>query len=388
MSLRDSADALLRGAVSRNDVPGVVAAATTARETIYENGFGERVAGGGVAMTPDTVCWIASMTKAVTATAAMQLVEQDKLALDAAAAEVVPYLGEVQVLEGFGRSGQPKLRPPKRPITLRHLLTHTSGFSYEIWQPDILRYQEVRGLPQITTCEEAALLTPLLADPGARWDYGIGIDWAGRMVEAVSGQRLGRYMQENILAPLGMGSTAMRITAEMQARLAKLHARGPDGAFQPMDLVLEQDPEFDMGGGALYSTAGDYLKFIRMILNKGSVDGVQVLRPETVEMMSVNQMGDCRVTKLTTVMPEYSGDAEFFPGLVKTWGLSFMINEAPAPTGRSAGSLAWAGLANSFFWIDPVKDIGGVYIAQVLPFADERAFAPYIAFESAVYAEL
>jgi methyl acetate hydrolase len=388
MPLKESADAVLREAVSRNDVPGVIAAATTPEATIYEAGFGERVAGSGIAMTPDTVCWIASMTKAVTATAAMQLVEQGKLSLDVPAAEVVPYLGTVEVLEGFDRGGQPLMRPPRRPITLRNLLTHTSGFSYEIWQADILRYQEAKSLPQITTCQEAALRTPLLADPGERWDYGIGIDWAGKMVEAVSGQPLRQYMHDHILAPLGMASTAMRITPDMQTRLAKLHARGPSGDFEPMDLVLEQNPEFDMGGGALYGTAGDYLKFIRMILNKGAAGGIQVLRPETVAAMSVNQMGDCRVTMLKTVMPEYSNDAEFFPGLEKTWGFSFMINEAPAPTGRSAGSLSWAGLANSFFWIDPAKGVGGVYIAQVLPFGDERAFAPYLAFETAVYDSL
>jgi CubicO group peptidase (beta-lactamase class C family) len=301
---------------------------------------------------------------------------------------VVPYLGEVQVLTGFDAAGKPATRPPKRPITLRHLLTHTAGFSYEIWQPDILRYQEAMGLPQITTCQNKALLTPLLADPGERWDYGINIDWAGKMIEAASGRPLRQYLQENVLGPLGMDSTAMRITPAMQARLAKLHARGPDGALQPMDLVLEQQPEFDMGGGALYGTTGDYLKFVRMILNQGAANGTRILKPETVAMMSVNQMGACRVGVLKTVMPEYSNDAEFFPGLEKTWGLSFMINEAPAPTGRSAGSLAWAGLANSFFWIDPEKAVGGVYLAQVLPFADARALQPYLDFETAVYRNL
>ncbi len=388
MALKDSADGILKAAVSRGDVPGVVAGATTAEGTVYEGGFGERAVGSGAAMTPDTVGWIASMTKAVTGAAAMQLVEQGRLELDGPASAVIPYLGEVGVLEGFDGDGQPKTRPPRRPITLRHLLTHTSGYVYEIWNTDILAYQEAKGVPQITSCENAALTTPLLFDPGERWDYGIGIDWAGKMVEAVSGQRLGQYMKENIFDPLGMGDTAFRITPAMQERMATVHVRGEDGAWMGMEFTVEQDPEFEMGGGGLYSTVGDYLKFIRMILNKGAANGHRVLRPETVEAMSVNSMGDNRVVNLATAMPPYSNDAEFFPGMEKTWGLTFMINNEEAPTGRTAGSLAWAGLANSYFWIDPAKGIGGAYLTQVLPFADEKSLPLYLDFETAVYRNL
>ena len=384
MALKEAADALLTTAASNRDVPGVVAAVTTPAGTIYEGGFGERVFGSGAAMTPDTVGWIASMTKAVTGTAAMQLVEQGRLDLDAPAGDVVSHLGEVQVLEGF-EDGKPKMRAPKRPVTLRHLLTHTAGFTYEIWNPDILTYQEAEGLPQVTTCENAALLTPLCFDPGDRWAYGISIDWVGKMVEEVSGQRLGEYMAANICEPLGMDSTAFKITPDMAARLAKIHARGDDGGFEPMELILEQNPEFEMGGGGLYSTVGDYLKFIRMILNNGLANGIQVLKPETVAMMAVNQMGGCRVVELTTAMPAFSNDAEFFPGMEKTWGLTFMINEEDAPTGRSAGSLAWAGLANSFYWIDRKQGIGGAYMTQILPFADAKSVSLYLDFETTVY---
>ena len=385
MALKDSVDGILEAAVSRGDVPGVAAAATTAEGTVYEGGFGERLAGSGAAMTPDTVGWIASMTKAVTGAAAMQLVERGKLELDAPASAVIPWLGEVGVLEGFGADGQPNMRPPKRPVTLRHLLTHTSGFVYEIWNRDILACQEAMGIPQITSCENAALKTPLLFDPGERWDYGIGIDWAGKMVEAVSGQRLGRYMRENILDPLGMDDTAFRITPAMQERLATVHVRGEDGAWTAMDFTVEQDPEFEMGGGGLYSTVGDYLKFIRMILNRGAANGHRVLEPGTVEAMAANSIGSNRVVKLSTAMPPYSNDAEFFPGMEKTWGLTFMINNEEAPTGRSPGSLAWAGLANSYFWIDPARGIGGAYLTQLLPFADEKSLPLYLDFETAVY---
>jgi methyl acetate hydrolase len=388
MSLQSEADAVLHGAVANGDVPGVVAAATDRRGMTYEGGFGERVIGSGIAMTADTVGWIASMTKALTGTAAMQLVEQGRLELDRPAADWVPELSDVQVLEGFGEDGQPLVRPPRRPITLRHLLTHTAGFSYEIWSEEIIRYQEAKGVPGIITCQNAALSTPLLFDPGERWEYGINIDWAGKMVEAVSGRRLGAYMQENIFAPLDMRDTAFKLRPDMRARLAKIHQRGEDDGFTALDLEIPQEPEFEMGGGGLYGTAGDYLKFVRMILNRGAANGHQVLRPETVDMMARNQMGECRVRAVKTAMPPLSNDAEFFPGMPKTWGLTFMINTEQAPTGRTAGSLAWAGLANSYYWIDPNRGVGGVYLTQILPFADKKSLPLFFEFEKAVYRPL
>ena len=389
MSLQTRADALLQQAVANGDVPGVVALATNRDGTLYEGGFGERVQGGGAAMAPDTVVWIASMTKALTATAAMQQVERGRLHLDRPAREVLPALGEVQVLESFDAAGKPVTRAPARPITLRQLLTHTAGFAYEIWQQPIIRYQEAKGLPGIISCEERALTTPLLFDPGERWEYGINIDWAGKMVEAVSGQKLGAYLKANLFEPLGMRDTAFQITDDMRKRLAKIHQRGDDDSFAPqLELEIPQAPEFEMGGGGLYGTIGDYARFVRMILNRGKAGGPQILKPETVETMSTNQMGDCRVCMLKTAMPPLSNDAEFFPGMPKTWGLSFMINTERAPTGRNPGSLAWAGLANTFFWIDPVAGIGGVYASQVLPFGDKKALPLFFAFEKAVYDQL
>ncbi|HSI00290.1 MAG TPA: serine hydrolase domain-containing protein [Reyranella sp.] len=385
--MKGAVDKLLEDAVANGDVPGVVAVATDSRGTTYEGGFGKRVLGEAVEMSPDTVVWIASMTKAITGAAAMQQVERGKLGLDSPAKAVVPYLGEVEVLEGWDAAGKPKTRKPKRDITLRHLLTHTAGFSYEIWNADIGTYQQTMGVPGITGCENKALTTPLLFDPGERWDYGINIDWAGKMVEAASGQKLGRYLRDNLLGPLGMDSTAFLISPGMRDRLAKIHHRGADGALTPdPNLEIPQQPEFEMGGGGLYGTAGDYARFVRMMLNQGRSDrGEQVLKPQTVAQMSTNAMGDTRVCLLKTAIPPLSNDAEFFPGLDKQWGLSFMINNATAPTGRSAGSLAWAGLANTYYWIDQKKGIGGVYATQVLPFADVKALPLFYAFEKAVY---
>jgi CubicO group peptidase (beta-lactamase class C family) len=380
-------DAILSEAVQRGDVPGVAAVATDGSGTSYEGGFGKSVLGQQADMTPDTVVWIASMTKAVTGAVAMQQVERGALNLDAPARDVIPYLGEVQVLEGFDAEGKPRLRKPVRDITLRHLLTHTAGFGYDIWNPEILRYREVMDVPTIGTGLDKSLTTPLLFDPGTRWQYGIGIDWAGKMVETVTGRKLGQVMHDDLFGPLGMDSTGFRLTPEMRARMARVHLRKADGSLVA-DLKREvpQEPEFEAGGGGLYSTANDYLKFVRMVLDDGrSARGEAVMKAETVDAMAANAMGDSTVRLLETVMPALSNDAEFFPGVTKKWGLSFMINDEEAPTGRSPGSLSWAGLPNTYYWIDRRKRLGGVYMTQILPFADVKALPLFHAFESAVY---
>jgi CubicO group peptidase (beta-lactamase class C family) len=389
MSLKEKADSLLKQAVDAGDVPGVVAMATDRDGTLYEGAFGKRVLGQDAAMTADTVVWIASMTKALTGTAAMQLVEQGKLDLDSPASKWVPALGSVQVLEGFDAAGKPRTRAPKRPITLRHLLTHTAGFSYEIWSADIQKYQQANNIPGVITCQNAALTTPLLFDPGERWDYGINIDFVGKTLEAVSGKKLSQVLRESVFEPLGMKDTAFKISPSMRERLAKIHQRGEDDEFTPlMDLEIPQEPEFEMGGGGLYGTAGDYLKFVRMILNAGRANGARVLKAETVRTMAENHIGEVLVGPLKTAIPPLSNDVDVFPGMPKKWGLSFLINTERAPTGRSPGSLAWAGLANTYFWIDPAKGIGGVYLSQVLPFADKKSLPLYADFETAVYQSL
>lgn len=385
--MKAQADKILKDAAAKGDVPGVVAVATDRKGQTYEGGFGKRVLGEAAEMTPDTIGWIASMTKALTGAVAMQQVERGRLGLDTPAKAVLPALGDVGVLEGFDAGGKPKLRKAKRDITLRHLLTHTAGFGYDIWNADLAKFQECEGVPGIISCQNKALTTPLLFDPGERWYYGINIDWAGKMVEAAAGKKLGQVLRDDLLGPLGMNDTSFSISDSMRKRLAKIHHRGPDGALAA-DPALEipQEPEFEMGGGGLYSTAGDYLKFVRMMLNEGKADdGKAVLKPETVAAMSKNAMGDSKVTLLKTAAPPLSNDAEFFPGQDKQWGLSFMINNEEAPTGRSAGGLAWAGLANTYYWIDQKKGVGGVYVTQILPFADVKSLPLFYAFESAVY---
>src|SRR3712207_1375615 len=295
-----SIDSALRGAVERGDVPGVAAVAGNRAGTLYEGAFGRRGLDRPDPMTADTVVWIASMTKAVTTVAALQQVEAGKLALDAPIGDTVPALAEPKVLEGFEADGTPKLRPARKPVTLRHPITHTAGFSYDIWNADIGRHMERHGLPGIITCKRAALETPLVADPGERWEYGIGIDWAGLAVEAVTGQRLEEVLRERILGPLGMEDTAFRIGEAQRARLASMHARGPDGRLSAIPFEVPQDPEFHMGGGGLYGTAPDYLRFCRMVLNGGTLDGARILSPETVAEMGRNQIGTLAPRKLET----------------------------------------------------------------------------------------
>jgi CubicO group peptidase (beta-lactamase class C family) len=378
-------DRMFADAVASRSMPGIVAVAATDRGLLYEGAFGTREIGKDAPMALDTLVWIASMTKAITATAAMQLVERGKLGLEQPASEVVAGVGGAQVLEGFDRAGKPRLRAPRRPITLRHLLTHTSGYAYEIWVPEIAQYQTATGTPGIITCTAAALTTPLLFDPGDRWEYGIGIDWAGKMVEAASGQKLDRYFQDHIFGPLGMTDTTFTLSPSQRARLASVHQRGPGGALAPIEFALPENPEFLMGGGGLYGTAHDYLAFARMIMQDGRGPGGQVLRPETVALMAQNHIGALEVGPLKTAVPDLSNDVELFPGMSKKWGLSFLINTREAPTGRSAGSLAWAGLANTYFWIDRARRVCGVFLSQVLPFYDGVAIDLFGKFETEVY---
>jgi len=334
------------------------------------------------------VFWIASMSKAITAAAAMQLVEQGKLSLDTPIGKVLPDIATPQVLEGYDAKGEPKLRPARNPITLRHLMTHTAGFCYHLWNGDMVKYLEKTGTPDITSCKNAALQTPMMSDPGTRWEYGINIDFVGKAVEAISGKKLDAYLRDHLFTPLGMTDTGFKIGEAQRKRLVAMHQRGEDGSLAPIPFELEQDPEFHMGGGGLYGTAGDYIKFTRMILNKGRGNGNQVLKPETVAMMGQNHIGELNMTRMTTAVAWATNDVDLYPDMVKKWGLSFLINTARTPEGRSPGSLAWAGLANTYFWIDPSRDVSGVILMQVLPFVDQKCLEAFAGFESGVYAGL
>jgi methyl acetate hydrolase len=380
-------DKALAAAVSGHRIAGLVAAAADDHGTIYESAFGRRSLAQPQRMTTNAVFRIASMTKAITGTAAMQLVEQGMLSLDQPAKEILPFLADTKVLLGFDAQDNPLLRAPRTDITLRRLLTHTAGFVYDTWNEEMNRYASITGLSPVRSAKLAALTAPLNFDPGERWEYGINIDIAGRMVEVVSGLDLETYMQRHIFAPLNMTDTSYIQRPEWDGRLPEIHARQEDGSLKPLPTPPNAniEREFYPGGGGLFSTASDYLRFLRALMHGGELDGRRILKAETVTLMGQNQMGDLDVQPLPTQIPHLSNPVNLFPGMSKKWGLSFLINTETGPAGRSAGSLAWAGLNNTYYWLDPVKKIAGVLMTQTLPFADPAVLETLDAFERAVY---
>ncbi len=371
-------------------VPGVVAGLTDRTGIRFLEAAGKRSLSTNEDMTTDSVFAIFSTTKAVTATTALQLVESGDLDLDAPAKEYAPALGEIQVLDGFNDDGAPRLRKPKRDITTRHLLLHTAGFGYDFFNENYNRLALEHGQPSVITSSLASIETPILFDPGEEWEYGSNLDWAGQVVERITGKRLGQVMQERIFTPLGMNDTGFTMSADVASRRASIHQREADGSLTAMDdMILPQEPEVHMGGHALYSTVPDYLSFQRLWLNDGNSDsGEQLLRPDTVAWAVQNDLGDLKVKMLPGVIPALSNDAEFFPGLSKSWSYSFMVNDEEAPTGRPAGAIGWAGLTNLFFWIDRQNGIAGYWATQILPFADGTSFTGYMDFETATYRAL
>jgi methyl acetate hydrolase len=386
---RPQVDAVLRQAVDGLEVPGVVAMAATDKGLLYEGAFGRRALDQPEPMTLDSVFRIASMTKAITSVAAMQLVEQGKLALEEPVPNIDPTLGSPQVLEGFDAAGAPRLRPARRPITLRHLLTHTAGFGYDMWDPKVGRYLEAAALPARSTGQVASIRTPLVFDPGEKWEYGINTDWVGRLVEATSGMPLDAYFHDRIFAPLGMKDSGYVTTPEQRARQARLHQRQADGSLLPQPLEPPATTaEFWSGGGPLYSTGRDYLDFLQMLLHGGTWKGARLLRPETVTLMAQNHTGTIPAGIMKTEMPALSNDVDLFPGAPIRWGLGFMLNLQAGPNGRSAGTVSWGGIFNTYYWLDPARRVTGVILTQILPFADPRVLALYGRFERAVYEAL
>jgi methyl acetate hydrolase len=384
-----AADAVLDGVVtSAPRVPGVVAMVTDRHRNIYEGAAGKRRLDEPADMTTDSIFAIFSTTKAITGTAVLQLVEEGKLDLDAPARRYAPEIGKLQVIEGFAANGEPILRAPKRDITTRMLMVHTSGLSYDFINHTYNRLAQERGQPSVITASKACLMTPLLFDPGERWEYGTNLDWCGQIVEAITGSRLGDVFKTRIFEPLGMHDTTFELTDAMRKKLAGIHARNADGSLTPMDFELPAEPEVHMGGHGLYGTIGDYMRFIRMWLNDGMGEHGRALKAETVRMAEKNHLGESKVTPITGVIPSLCNDAEFFPGQSKSWALTFMINDEEAPTGRPAGALGWAGLANLFYWIDRRNGFGGFWATQILPFGDPASFIGYMNFETAFYGSL
>jgi methyl acetate hydrolase len=376
MDVAERVQTALDAAVARG-LAGVAAAARLADGTVIEAAAGVRAQREAQPMTADTVFWIASFTKAITTAAALQLVEAGRIGLDDEVGRWLPTLASPKRLAGFAAEGRPVLEPVKTPITLRHLLAHTSGLGYEFCSEDLTRYVAAAGPYPRGEGPDA----PLLFEPGAGWTYGIGLDWAGQLVEAVSGEPLADYVQRHIFEPLGMDETSFFPTEAQQSRAAAMHGRGEGGGLARVEFALPPKPHFGMGGGGLYSTARDYLRFLAAIL----AGGAPILSPASVALMRESQWEGPEVGVLPAANPGLCAGFDPFPGQTKRWGLGFLINPGPGPNGRSAGSLAWAGLANCYYWADPAAGVAGVFLAQLFPFGDSVALEGFGAFERAVY---
>jgi methyl acetate hydrolase len=377
-------DETLRGGMARRKIPCVVAMVATADKTTYTGAFGKRDSASGIDVKADSIFAIASMTKAITSVAAMQLVEQGKVNLHEPVSKFLPELGKLDVMTGFDAAGKPMLHPATKPVTLHHLLTHTSGFAYDTWDESMLKYNMQHGGPAAGT---VAPLTPLIFEPGTRWQYGTSADWTGRLVEAISGLTLEQYFQRNILQPLGMKDTTFIFPADKFDRLVSSSRRQPDGSLKEDPRTMPAPPKAFNGGGGLFSTAPDYVLFMQMILHHGSgPNNAQILQPKTVAMMTTNQIGDVSAGKLKTFRPTISSDVDFHPGVVDGFTYGFLINKVAYQGGRSAGSLAWAGVENTFYWIDPKRSLCAVIMMQFFPFVDSQAVGLLGDFEKAVYA--
>jgi CubicO group peptidase (beta-lactamase class C family) len=368
-------------AFADSGLPGAVALIADRDGVRFAQAYGDADATSGAAMRIDTIFQIASMTKAVVSAGAMQLVESGKLELDAPVGGLLPQLAAPQVLIGFSDGGEPQLRAAERPITLRHLLTHTAGLSYFFIRPEILRYFASAGMPVPGSL--ASIQMPLLFDPGESWEYSVATDWVGLAIEAATGKRLGEYLQVSLFDPLGMSSTAF--SAALPAQAARVHVRAPGGGFATQPMFLGGG-EFDMGGGGLTSTAHDYARFTRMILRGGELDGAHILSEASVAEMCRNQIAPLRAGYMGTAMPDLAQPFDAFPEQHTGWGLGFLINPEAGPNGRAAGSLAWAGIFNSYFWIDRTSGISGVMMSQLSPFGDAGALGFLGALERAAYA--
>lgn len=384
--MTEKIDEMLQAAVARGDVPGVVALAAGDDGVLYEGAAGRRAADAGDPITPDTMLRIASMTKMVTTTAALQLSERGALELDAPVETYRPEFASLQVLEGFD-GGTPVLRPPRTRATVRQLITHTAGLGYWFWNREIDRYEQVTGTPNIMPGSDAVFTSPLLADPGTRFEYGISIDWLGRVAEAVSGQPLDVYFRDNITGPLGMTNTTAKMTDAQRANSAPVHIRGEDGSWTVTGIDWAQRPDYWAGGTFLYSTPRDYLAFQRMLLGGGKLGDVRALDQATVKEAFTNQIGELDFpATIVTAHPELSADVNLGPGL--KWGLGLLLNQAQQPGMRAAGSGAWAGMFNTHFWVDPASRVTGSIFSQTLPFGEPAAFQLYADFEQALYAAL
>ena len=371
-------DDALQGAVERKEVAGVVAMAADRGGVFYQGAFGLADLAPARPLKLDSMFRIASMTKAITSVAAMQLIEQGRLGLDDPAEKYLPQLAGLPMFELFdAATGDYKLRPTTKSITARHLFTHTSGLGYAFTSPIVRDFKPRPG--------EAYPVGPLSFEPGEQWLYSTSTEWLGSLVETISGQPLEEYFRQHILDPLGMSDTYYYVPREKEGRVVAVLRRQPDRSLTKEAVQAPTTGFLRTGGGGMTSTAADYIRFTRMLLNAGALDGARILSATSVDTMAENHIGSIGVPALKTALPERSEDFSFIADGRDQWGLGFLITADTIPGKRSAGSLSWGGINNTYFWIDRTRGITGVILMQFLPFADRKALALHDAFERGVY---
>ena len=378
-------ESAVQEAIALGKIPGAVAMVANGEKLLHASAYGPSHRPDGRPHTIDDVFMIASMTKAVTSVAGAQMLEQGHFELDQPAEEILPRIADHKVLTGFDEHGKPLLREPASKLTMRQLFTHTSGHSSDVWNPDTLRYAQVMELPGIPECKHESFHLPLVFDPGTAWEYSIATDYLGMAIEALSGMRLEEYFRKFIFDPTGMEWTSFIISPRQRERIVPVRGKKGTAEFEVIDFEISQTPEQYMGGAGLYSTAGDYMKFLQMLLNRGEAPNGRVLRPETVELMFQNHIGEIELPIMKTSLPDLSVDVDLLPGVPKKWSLCALTNLADLPGRRSAGSQFWGGLACSYFWVDPTKNLAGLMMMSYFPFADPDSLAIFDTLETDSY---
>jgi CubicO group peptidase (beta-lactamase class C family) len=372
---RTAVERLLTEAARSGRVPGAIVLARGPDGAEIGGAFGRRSMAAPQAMTMDTVVWIASMTKLVTTVAALQLVAEGRLALETPVAAWLPAFADLPILEGHDAQGDPILRPGVRPVTIRHLLTHTSGLGYTFTDAELGRYARAQGLGPGDSHR-----LPRRFEAGEAWLYGVNTDWLGEVIAAVVGETLDVYLARRLFQPLGMNDTGFAPRPDQADRTAAIHARLADGGLAPMPFALPPPPHFMMGGGGLYATAPDYLTFLTALMEPG-----RLLPPDLTSALFDGAVGDLDAGDMISSEPSLTRDYRPLGDAPKTWSLGLLVNRERGPDGRSAGSGAWAGLGNCYYWVDPKAGVAGVCLTQILPFADPDALDLAAAFERAVY---
>lgn len=377
-----SIESVLRRSAEHRLVPGLVAAAgsTAGFRGVWNAGTAD--AAGREPMAANAIFRIASMAKLVTAVAVMTLVDKGQLDLDDEVTSFLPGYGDLVVVEGFDSSG-PRVRKPSRPATLRELMAHTAGLAYNTFDAVIDQYERLTGAPNIGTGRRDALKLPLVADPGQRVDYGTGFDWAGLVVESITGRTFDIYCEQEIFTPLGMRMTSMHRPEERGVPCTPVLTVASDGGFTTANTDFPLAPEFYFGGGCLYTTAEDFLK-LQMELAAPRAHRVGILTQASIDEIFSNQSGILDVPVMRSTRPLESHDVDLGPGW--KWGLGVALNPSDVPQRRRAGAGGWGGIFNTYFWIDPASGIAGCLFMQFLPFFDPRAIRLYNEFEAAVYA--